>query len=55
VISLRPVGNDASAVPVTVHDVAASDPRGSVMVYSSKDATVIWMFAADTSGGTNDD
>jgi anti-sigma factor RsiW len=55
VFSLQPVGNDGSAMPVAVHDVAASDPRGSVMVYSSQDATVIWMFAADTSGGASDE
>ena len=52
-VSLQSVSNDP-AVPVMVHDVATSNPRDSVMVYSNKDATVIWMFAADTSGGNDD-
>lgn len=55
--SFWPVNSEvtASGSPVVVQDVAAADPRGTVMVYSNKDSdvTVIWVFAADT--GSNDD
>jgi anti-sigma factor RsiW len=48
-LALWPSADNALAAPVVVQDVAVTDPRGSVMVYSNKDTTVIWMFAADTS------
>ena len=38
----------ASSTPIVVQDVATTDPRDTVMVYSPKeqDMAVIWLFAA---------
>jgi hypothetical protein len=42
----------AWAGPVTVQDVATSDPGGSVMVYASPgQPTVIWVFGSDAASG----
>jgi len=52
-----PVDEAAFASPVSVQDVSADDPERSVMVYSSRRVTVIWVFGSSESENvdTNDD